>query len=71
MSNRYDPKKLRRDRAAAIANGAPGDVILARAEAKPLVTDVPPPLAMDGIRCRAHGRPWRTCATCSIARKRQ
>jgi hypothetical protein len=72
MSERYNPKKVRQARAAAIAKGAPRDVVLARAEAKPagIMADVPLPLAMSGILCRAHGRPWRTCATCSVARKK-
>jgi hypothetical protein len=72
MSDRYNPKKLRRERSAAISNGAPRDVALARAEAKPagVFADVPPPLGL-GILCRAHGQPWRSCAACSITRKKE
>lgn len=73
MSERWNPKKLRKARTAAIAAGAPTTPVLYpepdRRVAAPLSTVLKPTIV--NTLCRLHGQPWRTCTECSITKTKR
>lgn len=69
MSDRWNAKKLRKERSAAIATGAPATPVLYPEPARqvvPLATVLKPSVV--NTLCRLHGQPWRTCTACSTAK---
>jgi hypothetical protein len=74
MSDRYNPKKVLKARAAAIAAGATPDPVLRpeppRAQATAAMVAAWTPVLAD-TTCRLHGQPWRSCTECSKPRARR
>ena len=71
MSERYNPKKVRRARIAAIAKGAPADPVLVVAARQVTGTGTfegSGVVVFNDLTCRLHGQPWRTCTLCSTKR---
>jgi hypothetical protein len=69
MSDRYNPKKLVRDRTERIRHGAdPMPTFKPEPRAQTVWRDGKP-VTLAPMLCRLHNEPWQTCALCSKAKR--